>query len=85
MAFLQCEARLQDMDMAIRDHRLAIRSSIKQIDANDSQIQSLQSEMKALHSSQFAFWHKSDCFCAPEQNVRCAVMILQRVVGHKNA
>lgn len=51
---IQCEARLQDVDMALRDHRLAIRSSIKQINANDSQIQSLQSELKALHSRHFA-------------------------------
>ena len=49
---LQSEARLRDVDMALRDNTLVVNCSLKQIDASARLESSMQSELDALRSSQ---------------------------------
>ena len=44
---LQSEARLRDVDMALRDNTLVVNCSLKQIDASARLESSMQSELDA--------------------------------------
>ena len=58
---LQSEARLRDVDMAIRDNTLVIDSSLKQVNASVRLMQGTQSKLKALHSSHILWIEKGLC------------------------
>ena len=49
---MQSEARLRDVDMALRDNTLVINSSLKQANASSRLVWSIQSKLNALQSSQ---------------------------------
>ena len=49
---VQSEARLRDVDMALRDNTLVINSSLKQANASSRLVRSIQSKLNALQSSQ---------------------------------
>ncbi|CAL5228457.1 g11595 [Coccomyxa viridis] len=47
---IMSEARLQEVEMALRDNSLALRSSMKRLSASNGKLESLESELSSLYS-----------------------------------
>ena len=69
---LQSEARLRDVDMALRDNTLVINCSLKQIDASVQLESSMQSKLDAMRSSQLLQIEKNNASHSSHANSHTA-------------